>query len=217
MKRTIILEGRYDSSVRKVVKDIFTVIKKTYGYPVDEMVNAELPYSLEDTEEYYLEKSGISFSVEFNVMRSEQIDTYLLESFRITDEDVLEFNLIINPNLEESLYQKVFYKLQEDVRHELEHLLQHGTYRKEDRPELSDTNKRETTFKHHNKPDEIEALVQGFYRRAKIEKRPLDDVMTDDLDNEIERGNLTKKQAQKLLNTWILFAKRRLPKAIYRN
>ena len=59
------------------------------------------------------------------------------------------------------------------------------------------------------------ALVHGFYRRAKLEKRPLDDIMIEDLDSEIERGNLSSKQAQKLLQIWVDYAKKNLPKAKY--
>ena len=43
MGKTVIIEGRYDSATRKVVKDIMTVIKKTEGYPDDTFVHVLLP------------------------------------------------------------------------------------------------------------------------------------------------------------------------------
>ena len=58
-------------------------------------------------------------------------------------------------------------------------------------------------------------MVHGFYRRAKLEKRPIDEVMIEDLDSEIERGNLTKPAAQSLLAIWVDYAKKNLPAAIY--
>jgi hypothetical protein len=224
MGKTIIIEGRYDKATGKVVKDIMTIIKKTAEYPVDEMVQIQLPYGLDGTDEYEL--AGISFSVEVNIMRAETfktyydesdivVDDYKIESFRVSDEDVLEFNMVINPKVESKAYQKMYYKLQEDVRHEMEHLTQHGTNRMEDRPEKTDTSEDETTYEHHLKKDEIPALVHGFYRRAKLEGKGLDEVMIDDLDYEIELKNLTKSEAQEIFKVWILYAKRRLPKAVY--
>ena len=213
MGKTIIIEGRYDEATGKVVKDIMTMVKKTVGYPKDEVVNIELPYGLDGTDSY--QYGGLDFNVELNIVRTDEYGDWKVDSFRITDEDVLEFNISIDPKIEEQTYQKIYYKLQEDVRHEMEHLTQHGFNRIDDRPERQESPDDETTYEHHKKLDEIPALVHGFYRRAKMERKPLDELMIDDLDSEIERGNLTKSEAEELLRLWLLYAKRRLPKAIY--
>ena len=111
----------------------------------------------------------------------------------------------------------MFYKIQEDVRHEIEHFTQKGKYRIEDRPIYKgNTANLKTTYGHHKNIVEVPALVHGFYRRAKLEKRPLDEIMIEDLDSEIERGNLSKKQAENLLKMWLDYAKKNLPHAIYR-
>jgi hypothetical protein len=39
--------------------------------------------------------------------------------------------------------------------------------------------------------------------------------MIEDLDNEIEKENITKEEAKELFRIWSLYAKRRYPKAIY--
>ena len=134
------------------------------------------------------------------------------------DDNIIMVTVYIDPKAEPQCYQKMFYKLQEDIRHEIEHFTQSGDYRINDRP-ISKTNTAnlKTVYGHHKHKVEIPALVHGFYRRAKLEKRPLDDIMTDDLDSEIERGNLSKKQAEKLLTMWIDYAKKNLPRAIYTN
>lgn len=215
MGETIILEGKYDSATSHVVRDIIKVIKKTKGYPVNEMVHINLPHDLTGVDEYEMTKADITFSVELNIQRGKVMD-YKIESYKIREEDILEFNILINPEKEPEVYRDMYMKLQEDVRHEMEHLLQ--DLGRGDRPEPSDEDfEGETTFEHHTRLEEVPAMVQGYYRRAKLEKRPLDEIMTDDLDDEIEKGNLNKQEAEELLRIWMLYAKRRLPKAIYTN
>jgi len=215
MGKTIIMEGRYDSATNKVVKDIMKVIKKSKNYPTDGMVHISLPHDLENTEEYVMEKANIVFSVEVNITREEKTPTYVIESFSIPDEDILEFNISINPNSEPQIYPELMIKLQEDVRHEMEHLLQ-GLGRG-DRPAPENRPKDESTYNHHSSLEEVPAMVQGFYRKAKKLKIPLDDVMNQDLEHEVKKNNISQMEADKLLNLWTLYAKRRLPAAVYRN
>jgi hypothetical protein len=223
MGKTIILEGRYDLITNKVVKDIMTVIKKTKDYPAGDLVMVNLPHDLEGTEEYIIKKYDVSFDVNVYVVRDFHkrddetitIDDWLINSYRVDDEDTLEFRVGINSNSEPQVYSKIYMKLQEDVRHEMEHLLQDWTIG--DRPSPIPETGEESTYEHHSKLDEVPAMVQGFYRRAKLERKPLDEIMTDDLDNEIEQGNLSKEEAEELLRIWLLYSKRRLPKAIYTN
>lgn len=209
----VIIEGRYDNITGKVVKDLMEVIKRTRGYETGGIVRLNLPHTLYDEDEYVIKHNDISFSVEINVVREE--NSYEVECSVYPDEDVIEVNVSLDPIKEEKQYQKLYYKLQEDIRHELEHILQ--DYGIGDRPKSSGDQKGDTVFQHHKRPDEIPALVLGFYRKAKLQKRPIDEVMVEDLDDEISRGRLTKEEAEELLKIWMLFTKRRLPKAIYRN
>ncbi len=48
-----------------------------------------------------------------------------------------------------------------------------------------------------------------------LEKRPLDEIMIEDLDADIQKGFLSKKQAENLLTLWLDYAKQHLPKAKY--
>jgi hypothetical protein len=220
MGKTIILEGRYDSATSKVVKDIMSSIKGTVNYPAGDLAMIRLPHDFDGTEEY--EMAGISFDVIVYVVRDyfehengeiTNIDDWVIDSFRIDEEDTLEFRIGINSNNEPQVYSKLYMKLQEDVRHEMEHILQDMGIG--DRPTQIPETGDESTYEHHSKLDEVPAMVQGYYRRAKLERRPLDEIMTDDLDDEIEKGNLNKEEAEELLRIWMLYSKRRLPKAIY--
>jgi hypothetical protein len=216
MGKTVILEGKYDSATGRVVRDIIKVIKKTKGYPDDSMVSIDLPHDLTGEDEYEMSKAEITFNVEVNIKRSNTEMEFKIESFKVKEEDTLQFNMIINPEKEPEVYRAMYNKLQEDVRHEMEHILQ--DWGRGDRPAPSDEDHEgETTYEHHKRLEEVPAMVQGYYRRAKMERRPLDEIMTDDLDNEIEQGNLTTQEAEDLLRIWMTYAKRRLPKAIYTN
>lgn len=211
MGKTIITEGRYDAITGKIVRDVMSVVKKSKGYPKGELMSLILPYALDGTEEYVIEHNGVEFSLELNIRRKE--GKFKVESSKIDEEDVIEVNICLDPEYEEQHYQNLYYKLQEDVRHEMEHVLQ--DFGIGDRPDPVPETGEETTYEHHSKIDEIPAMVQGFYRRAKLQRRPIDDVIIEDLDNEIALNNITKKEAEYLFNLWMNYVKRRLPKAIY--
>ena len=216
-KKQILLEGRYDSLTRIISRDIISCIKETEG-SYDESEYFSLPFE-KNGEEYY-QGPNLNINVELTILRTnDNIEhngkeiPYYVKSY-IDDEDYLNFEILINNNYDKEYYEEIFYKINEDVRHELEHLLQ-GIFSDRQQPNIEYTADYESTFEHHMDPSEVEALVHGFYRRAKIEKKPLDIVMMDDLNHEIMLGNLSREESSKLLNTWITYARRRLPDAIY--
>jgi len=203
VNESVITEGRYDSITRKVVKDIMDVVKDSTSKK-----DISLPSDIRD-EEYQYINDNLAFSVELSISFKNT------EGFNVNasisndkDEDIIMVSIEINPTLVPNIYEQLFYKLQETIRHEIQHFTQYGVGR---------TANLKTTFGHHKNKFEVAALVHGFYRRAKLEKRPLDDVMMEDLDFEIERGNLTKKQAESLLKMWVEYAKQNLPSAKYSN
>jgi hypothetical protein len=222
--KPLLTEGRYDAITRKAVKDIMHVITSTQGQN-DDLHQAELPNSIRGDEYEYMQ-DGMAFSIELNVhhqfLYHDRSATKESEAYFVNtavaegDDNVIMMTVVIDPHWEPRIYEKLFYKLQEDIRHEIEHLTQSGYYRIEDRPvSATSTAKLKTVFGHHKHKLEVPALVHGFYRRAKLEKRPIDDVMMEDLDSEIERGTLSKKQAESLLKIWVEYAQKNLPTAIY--
>lgn len=211
IKKPLLTEGRYDTITRKVVRDIMKAV--TEG----DSDSYNLPWDISSEQEY--EQDNLSFSLELDIVRSEEVDSFEVRT-AIADEDeenIIMMTIILGPRFNSQKLQKLFYKLQEDIRHEIEHFTQIGPNRIEDRPVYKgSTANLKTIYGHHKNVIEIPALVHGFYRRAKLEKRPLDEIMMDDLDSEIERGLLTKTQAQKLLTLWLDYAKKNLPSAIYK-
>jgi hypothetical protein len=216
-RRTIINEGRYDSLTRVISNDILFFIKKTKNN-LNQTSSFQLPYD-KDGEESYLHESGIEVDVEINVHRTnddiilgEESLPFYIRSY-VSSDDVLVMEIFIDNTFGDSIYERMYSKINEDVRHEIEHLTQ--ILMKKQKPTIDKTADYENVFDHHMDPSEVEALVHGFYRVAKIEKRPLDSVMWDDINTEISRGELTNDEGQLLFKTWLDYAIKNLPKAQY--
>lgn len=209
-KKPLLTEGRYDTITRKVVKDIISfVTSKRIG-------SFSLPYDMTDEFEY--EQEGLSFSIDLDIKKNRGVKDFHLDAAVSDDKDenVIMVALFFGPDFSPKSYEKLFYRLQEVMRHEIEHLTQGGPNRIPDRPiYYGSTSDLKTVYGHHKNKIEVPALVHGFYRRAKIEKRPLDEIMIDDLDADIQKGLLSKKQAENLLTIWLDYAKKNLPAARY--
>ena len=214
IKKPLLTEGRYDAITRKVVRDIMKLVTtSSFG-------DHDLPYDI-NNEEYEYQQENLGFSVELQIVKTEKVEDFFIDaatSDNDDDETVMLVKVFLNPTFDKQNLEKLFYKLQEVVRHEVEHFTQHGPFRIEDRPTYKgDTTNLKTVYGHHKNVVEVPALVHGFYRRAKLEKKPLDEIMIEDLDSEIEKGLLTKNQAENLLTMWLTYAKKNLPSAIYKN
>ena len=213
-KKPLLNEGRYDAITRRVVRDIMKVLTTN-----PEGGDYDLPYDLDENEHEY-QQLGLGFSLEVQIIRTDEIeDDFYIDASTSDDdeyENVMLMTIFLNDNFSEKNYQKLFYKLQEVVRHEIEHFTQQGTYRIEDRPIYKgNTVNLKTVYGHHKNVIEVPALVRGFYRRAKLERKDLDVIMREDLKDEVSKGSLTQKQADNLLKIWIDYAKKHLPKATY--
>lgn len=224
----ILTEGRYDSFSRKITNDVFYVIKlskleeDTMEYNLPEEISGEI---------FYKHESGIRFGVDVFIQRlndvyyvingeQEKVDFHVNTFIDNSDNIVVE--ITIDDDLEPKVYENLYYKISEDIRHEIEHYVQElgrktKRFKERQQPLIQGTSNYESVYAHHMDPAEIEALVHGFYRRAKLEKKPLDVVMWDDLNSDIKLGHITQGQAEDLFKRWVNYARRRLPKAIYSN
>ena len=168
----------------------------------------------------------MAFKVDLNIERLEDCDVcengFFIDSStkeyesKKKQKNVILVTMTIDPSYEPKNYQQIYYKLQEDIRHEIEHFTQEGPYRIGDRPTLPKdlkTAEMKSVYQHHLEPAEMDALVAGFYRRAKLERKPLDVVIKDDLDTEVRRGELNKKQSKDLFYKLVDHSKKKFPRA----
>ena len=220
-KSKILLEGKYDSFTKMIVNDIMYWVKETEG-EIDEVHVFDLP----EDGEYYHKYSDVVIDVDLRIQRvdseisyGDKEIPYYVNSY-VSDDDYLVIELTIDESYGKKYYQEIYYKLNEDIRHEIEHYVQEKgvtqkRFKTRQQPLIPNTADYKTTYLHHKDPSEVEALVHGFYRRAKLEKKPLDVIMIKDLETDIERGNLTKKEAEDLFSIWLKYARRNLPHAKY--
>lgn len=214
MIKDLLLEGRYDSLTRKIALDVMSVMNETQGnYDSNYFI---LPEG--DEEIKYKSNAGFEFNVHLFINRVEYIEIrgkkqdFFVNTF-IDDEDQITMEITISEEFEPYCYERIFYKINEDIRHEIEHYTQKLF---DDRSKsLQNTSDYETTFEHHMDPSEIEALAHGFYRRSKVEKLPFDVVIMNDLNNEVEMGNLTNRESEIIHQNIVKFAEKNLPKAVY--
>jgi hypothetical protein len=213
-KKQIILEGRYDSFTRIISNDIFRSIKETEG-DLEHTHQIDLPYDV-NGEERYGHESGLGVEVDLIIERTDNTILYgnrelpyYIKTYVDTD-DVVDMEVTIDETYGRNFYEEMFYKINEDVRHELEHHLQ-NIFDDRQQP-IQDTVNYETVFAHHMDPSEVEALVRGFHRRAKLEKKPLDIVMLEDIKKEIMDGNITADEGDTLLQTWLTYAVKNISK-----
>lgn len=224
-KSQLLFEGRYDTLTKSVVKDAMEYIK--------DCEDCEIGEDWFELGLYTHNYSGIEFEAELileltdsGIMYGGEEVPFHINTY-VSTEDIVVIHLIIKQDQMEKQYQNIFFKLNEDVRHEIEHLVQdlskqeiidkvnNPRFKNRQQPLVDRTADYETTYLHHKDPAEIEALVHGYYRKAKLQKLPLDVVMTNDLNNEVKYGNLTKDESEDLMKMFLKYSRRNLPDAKY--
>jgi hypothetical protein len=217
-KTQVLAEGRYDSLVRTITKDVMNSIIDSEG---EFSPDYSLPYDY-GGQDKYIHESGLSVEVELLIKRT--TDTlsignnevpYFVYSYVSIDGPIV-IELTIDDTYGRDFYEEIFYKINEDIRHEIEHELQ-IIFNDREQSLIPNSSDYETTFKHHMDPSEVAALVHGFYRRAKLEKKTLDSIMLDDIKKEISNGEITPSEGDKLLQTWISYSVKHLPYAQFTN
>lgn len=225
---TFILEGKYNSITREITKEIFQIIKVAYSLY---SVGAEDQLGEKDKEDFYT--ADLSYwekPVETEVSFRIKFDDSLSSGFSIDggswnedkDSALIEISVSINPKKVPAIFSTLNGFIQDAVRHEIEHLTQGGLNKlqnkaKPTRSKIRDKIKYEigSAYKYFILRDEIPAMVQGMYKKAKIEKITLDKSFDIYLDYMIDNKVISQKEKIKILKEWFKFAKKNLPTAQY--
>lgn len=163
--KEIISEAKFDGVVKKLVKDIIFVYKD------NKEGNFRLPEDINNEEMVYVFDSLESpLSLDVNLFIDPRVDNVEVDADYYRDEETIEVTIVSNPNINKNILQKLIGKLNETIRHELEHYsqFQKGFIFPDDPL---------TPLEYFLQTHEIEAQLAGFKRRAKKEKRPLEDVI----------------------------------------
>jgi hypothetical protein len=209
--------GKYDNITGRTVDKIWNFI-----HAVEKTEDRELSYYRK-----YKNTRQLKFKLKLEVFISPKNDNIPFEIDAGVYSDlkmpVMEIAIHINSKYGKKHYCTINAKLNDIVRHEIEHLLQAGINRKRGkvsstsvlrhRAITSDENVR--TFNYLKLKDEVPANVFGMYRQAKLEKKPLTFIFEEYLDEYIIEQGLNIEQAKHIYKKWYKYSKKHLQKAIY--
>ena len=163
----LIVENVYDNVTKNLVKDVLSVFKYQkegeYGLPED--INGNMVYEFPEI--------NSEFTINLTMEMSDEIETVDVDGAYYPEEDVIEISIISNPNFDRELLEELYYELNELIRHELEHIKQ---YNRGDEIPKKEPKK---PLKYYSQKHELEAQIAGFKRRAKKERKPLENVIRD--------------------------------------
>jgi len=154
----LITESKVDTITRQIVKDIINLIK------FQRNGEFELPNDLRNDETTYRYSDLPEFTVEVNVVESNDVDKFDVESEYYRDEDLIVINIVSKEGDRFTGLYELVGELNEQVRHELEHMIQYNRGDKMPRKEPKDP------FKYYTQPHELGAQVAGFRRKSKLTK-----------------------------------------------
>lgn len=212
--KELIKEGLWNTSAKYIAKSIFSKVKETVKlYSPDDFIN--------DFREKF-EDSTVTFTLEIRIIRNADYfhgDVYV-DGFTGPTKapNKMHIAVYINPAKEPGIYSKLYAQLYDVVRHELQHMTQAG-------PLVRPNRVRPSTYRERSKadksgryaysvlPDEVDALVRGFFLRAKLEKLPITTVMKNELDYWLRMEEITKEEYSKIFDVWVTFTKKELPTA----
>jgi hypothetical protein len=197
-------EGVYMAKIAEkattdVVKEIFDVVKIFEGG--EEMFILPDYYSDVDGDEY--EYGELKFNVEVTIIENENEEDFKIDAFMGGEfNDTIYVEMTLSPNFNEKYYESLYIVLTEYVRHEIEHILQDID---PDRPDLPEEDLKQkslnlTPFEYYSQDYELDAQKVGFERRAKMEDKSVEDVISDYLEYRQHIDKLSDGEKQELIS-----------------
>jgi len=192
-------EGRYDQEVLIQSRYIINVFKSTLGREYEEKLESKF--------------EEIEYELQINLI-PDGVETLGSIPYVVNggaDEYSISIQINYNPSLFPEAFNDLVAEVKDTLRHELEHLGQYY-FGKEVEPDGTDPDD-VPSFEYFTLDHEIPAFVQGLYKTAKTKKITLTQAIDDFLaEREYE---LTPKEAAKVKQIWINWAKENLPAAQY--
>jgi hypothetical protein len=183
---SFLIEGKYDGITRKLVKDIIKVFKSedSGSFTLPEYFEAEMTYDFGG--------AAAGLTLELELEENSDLDEFEVDGEYYRDENTISIKIDYNPEKKLLSIQKLIGELNETIRHEIEHMSQkHRGYKYRQEPE--------EPLKYYTQKREIEAQVAGFRRRAKQERRPVEDIMREWFKKYEKRHRLSPDQIEKVI------------------
>lgn len=186
MNENLIIEGKYDSLTRQIVKDIITVYKNKKKGKVT------LPKYLRNNEEFYQTMAFDEvFSVNLILGIDGDVENFDVDGEYYHDENI-DIKILTNPDADNSILWDLAGELNEVVRHELEHIKQYEAgYKFPKAPKNPE--------KYYSQSHELEAQRAGFKRQSKIQKTDFETLVRDWFKINPHKHRLNPKQIEKVI------------------
>jgi hypothetical protein len=183
----LIMERKYDGIVRRIVNDIISLYKtKSFG-------KYQLPDDLRETESYYdYPELGKGYSLNLSIKKSEDVETFEVEGDLFYKDDVIDIEILVNPNSGNEILNDLVNELNEVVRHEIEHILQYQGGRRTNKEILN-------PLKYYTHKYELGAQRAGFERRSRREKNNMESLVRNWFKKYPHKHNLTPSQQEKVI------------------
>lgn len=188
MKKNILEEGKYDSVIRRIVRDIITIYKKRqtgeFGLPED--LNPE-------EHVYEFPQFQNPFQVYLEIVNDESVDGFDVDADLYRDEDLIYVTIQTNPRFDSQILYSLVGELNEVIAHELEHIKQYESgynfpSREPKKPE-----------KYYTQQHELGAQKAGFKRRAKLEKMDYESLVRRWFEDNKHKHKMNPQEAERVI------------------
>jgi hypothetical protein len=188
MNESLIVEGKYDSMTRKLVKDVLSVFKyqKEGEFTLPEDIGGDMTYKFPVLDTH--------FTIELSLDQSDEVETIDLNAEYFEDDDTIRIYITSNPHLDREVLEELHFELNEIIRHELEHIIQFE--RGDDIPDEEP----EESLVYYTQPHELGAQIAGFKRKAQKLRKPLETVIRDWFDKNPSKHRMKPKEVEIVIN-----------------
>ena len=172
--------------VRKLVRDIITIFKKEGEGEYD------LPTDINGEDYYYFNNLNTEFNLELRIVKTDNVDGFELDGGYYEDDDVMEIEILFNPNFFPQQLYDLVGELNETVRHELQHLIQY---------EQGETHSPDESSSeiYYTQPHELDAQVAGLKRLSKLRKQPFEKVTRDWFIKNVNKHGMDEKTSERVI------------------
>tara|TARA_R110002020_G_scaffold211589_2_gene417825 strand:+ start:2450 stop:4318 length:1869 start_codon:yes stop_codon:yes gene_type:complete len=192
-EQTNYLQKKGEQSTRKVVSHILKIIKE----PEVEEEFYQLPDYFSGIDGDMYEFGDLEFSVYLNVVEYDSLDEpFIVDAEMGGDyDDEIYVTITVGPNFSTQDYKDLQMILNDYIRHEVEHII--------DATEGGDIESPEglSPYDYYMQPHEVRAQKAGFNRRAKLEKKPVEDIIHDYLEYRQKVDKLSDREKNNLIRT----------------
>jgi hypothetical protein len=183
--KNLLLEDKYDSVVRKLVRDIVSIF---YHNRKGEFL---LPEDIDSEEtEYDFPQLESSLQIYLDLSEDDSVEGFDVEADYYREEDLINISIVSNPRFGDSIIQELVGELNEVIRHEIEHISQHEMGYKF--PKKEPTN----PLKYYSQAHELEAQRAGFKRRSRKEKIDYENLIRQWFENNKSKHKLSPQEVE---------------------